>query len=251
MKSSFVYLFLFTAIFVVLQGCGNKNIEKSKAVNIPADIIVDNVDIQLGDDLSKDIIVSESTKEDTSLLNKSEPSTMKKGKLTDGNYVIQSSESTVAWFGSKIGGSHEGTILIEDGGLNVENGFIVSGSFILDMSTITSPDGDGLVNHLKSKDFFDIEKFPKSKFVIKSVTSVDENNFTVTGDLTIRDITRKISFPARITTDKTKLGSEATFTIDRTLWGIEFRSGKIFKDIGDKLIHDDIKFTLDLNSIVK
>ena len=98
------------------------------------------------------------------------------------------------------------------------------------------------MNHIKSKDFFDVDKYPISTLIIKSITEA----YTITADLTIMDQTNEISFPARVSTNNGKLHISADFEIDRTQWGITYGSGSFFENLGDKAIKDKIKYGLEL-----
>ena len=95
-----------------------------------------------------------------------------------------------------------------------------------------------------SDDFFSVEKFPTATLKIKAI---DDNN-QVTADLTIKDITHEIQFPATIAVANDKLTAEADFEIDRSLWDIRYGSGKFFKDLGDKLIKDEIEISLKIRA---
>ena len=110
-------------------------------------------------------------------------------------------DSKVSWKGFKPGGEHFGVISISEGSLKLENGNLVGGSFAFDMNSIVDTDMPAdneynakLVGHLKSADFFDVEKFPTAKF---EITSVDEENekVNVSGNLTIKETTKNITIP--------------------------------------------------------
>jgi polyisoprenoid-binding protein YceI len=113
----------------------------------------------------------------------------------------------------------------------------------MDMTSITVLDQEGggktkLEGHLKSDDFFGVEKYPTSTLVVTKTVSKGEGQYAVTADLTIKGITHPINFDAVL-----KLGSDrATVTadlkIDRTLYDVRYGSGKFFDDLGDKTIDD-------------
>ena len=98
-------------------------------------------------------------------------------------------------------------------------------------------------DHLRSADFFEVEKFPSASFVI---TKVAGNQ--VTGNLTVKGITKTISFPAEISVNGGKVSAKANITIDRTDFGIKYNSKKFFDAIGDKAIYDDFNLTVSLIS---
>jgi polyisoprenoid-binding protein YceI len=149
-----------------------------------------------------------------------------------------------------VTGEHTGTINISSGTLNVENKALQSGSFKLDTRTIAVTDikdADGnakLTGHLKSDDFFAVEKFPAADFVITGIKPHGNNQYDVTGKLTIKGITNDVSFPATVLIDKGKLTANAKVKVDRTKYDIKFRSKNYFENLGDKAIYDD--FDLDI-----
>ncbi len=164
----------------------------------------------------------------------------------DGQYSLVSSQSELEWGASKIvGGSHEGMVAISDGALTLTDGQVSEATFTIDMTSITeSEGGQQVVTHLKSDDFFNVAQYPTATIVVTNIAQVD-GQYQVTGDLTIRDITNEVTFPAEITaTADGQLMIEADFTIDRTDWEINFLSGSIFQQLGDNAIKDDIQFDL-------
>ncbi len=171
-------------------------------------------------------------------------------------YKADVKESKIGWFAKKVTGQHNGYVTLKEGTLQVENGKIVGGEFTMDMTTISCEDikdaemNGKLVNHLKSDDFFSTEKNPTSKFVIKKVKYTgkkgSDETYNLTGDLTIKGITNPITFDAKTTSKGNKITAAAKFTFDRLLWKIEYRSGKIFESIGDKMIYDDVEMTLNM-----
>jgi len=102
--------------------------------------------------------------------------------------------------------------------------------------------------HLKNEDFFDVENFPTSKLVITSAEQRTDNIYKITADLTIKGITNKIVFTANVTVKRNNFLATANIVIDRTKWDVVYKSGNIFKDLGDKIIHDEINFDIFLLS---
>lgn len=174
---------------------------------------------------------------------------------TAANYVVDATNSTVNWTGSKPTGEHHGTVAVESGTVSVENEQITGGNVVVDMTTITVLDIEDadlnakLQGHLASPDFFSVDSFPQAIFTIASVEPL-ENAETigeitpthkVTGNLQLRAEEKSISFPAKITvTDSGIVAETVPFTIDRTKWGVVYNSGKFFQDLADKMIHDEI-----------
>ena len=160
--------------------------------------------------------------------------------------------SVMTWKGTKPTGSHDGTVAFESGGMVVEDNVLKSGEFVIDMNTIKNLDMEGsdgagkIVKHLKAPDFFDVEVYPTSKFVITSVLEV-EGRLAVTGNLTIKDVTKNITIPATIsTTDgKTTFKSEV-FNIDRADFNVKYGSKRWIEGLKDKFIDDlvEMSFTV-------
>ena len=169
-------------------------------------------------------------------------------------YTADVEASTITWKGFKPGKSHDGAIKISEGALSIEEGKLVGGNFIIDMNSITNRDIEKeemnakLIGHLKSADFFDVEKHSFSAFSITSVESKDGKTM-VKGNLTIKGIKKNIEFPATLSVvdDAISFTSEA-FNIDRTEWGIEYKSGKLVDTLKDKAIKDNIEFVFNVKA---
>jgi polyisoprenoid-binding protein YceI len=173
--------------------------------------------------------------------------------------TVDVEKSTVEWLGKKVTGQHHGTIKIAKGEVIADNGKVTSGKFEIDMNSITDLDltdaalNAKLTSHLKSDDFFSAAKYPFSKFEITRVDALNDPNkpgmnSTITGNLTIKDITKSISFPAEIKIENGVLNAKADFDIDRTEWNIKYGSGKFFENLGDKMISDNFNLKLSLTA---
>ncbi|PQA54457.1 YceI family protein [Siphonobacter curvatus] len=169
------------------------------------------------------------------------------------SYKVDTQKSTVVWKGKKVTGEHFGNVSLSSGTLTAENGKLKGGTFETDLRTLTVTDlkeqeyNQKLVNHLKGDDFFAVDKHPKSTFVITSVTPQSGNQVQVKGKLTIKGITKEVSFPATVKADKAQLTATAKIPVDRTQYDIKFRSTNFFENLGDKAIHND--FELDINLV--
>jgi polyisoprenoid-binding protein YceI len=168
---------------------------------------------------------------------------------------INPEESTVKWIGSKITESHEGTVNIHQGMLNIIDGKLDGGEFVLDMNTIKNTDIESekyksmLEEHLKDEDFFDVKNHPLS--VIKITDAVKKGrgvSYAITADLTIKGITHPINFDADVKIEDLNYLATAKIKIDRTKWGVEYNSDNFFKDLGDRLIKDEVEFDIILRS---
>lgn len=191
---------------------------------------------------------------------KTETSEKESVKETSGemaNININPDESVVMWTGSKPTGQHHGVVKDIAGNFQVnENNEIVGGKFIIDLRSLEDQDlapEDGkekLENHLKSADFFDVEKNPQALFQITALKAEEgeDYNHIISGNMTIKDSTLNISFPAMVQQDGGKIMAKTPkFTIDRTKWGIKYGSGTI-GTIQDKLIHDEIGLQLKIQA---
>ncbi|GAB3167688.1 YceI family protein [Telluribacter humicola] len=165
---------------------------------------------------------------------------------------VNTKASTFHWLAKKVTGEHYGTIGIQDGTLMVDKGKLTGGEFAIEMNTLTNTDGDApnqrLVSHLKSPDFFDVEKFPVSNFKITKAVPKGGDKYDITGDLTIKGVKQSVTFPAIVKVDaKGNVSAEAKFDVDRTKFGLQYRSGSFFENLGDKMIYDT--FTVDVKIV--
>jgi len=184
-------------------------------------------------------------------------SAARQAALTNGEYVLVAASSSMTWEGKKPlipGYVDKGTVEISSGTATVAEGAVTKGSVVIDFTTIkTVSTGKGsgesmMETHIKSADFFDVEKYPTGTFVFESLTPTPEGAaYTVKGTLTIKGITKPVEFPATVSQSGTTLTMEATAVLDRTLWDIKYGSGKFFENLGDKLIDD--KFTVRFTAV--
>ena len=152
--------------------------------------------------------------------------------------------SVLNWKGSKPTGSHNGTVALKSGNLDVKNGLLNGGVFVVDLTTIKNLDmagSDGaakIEGHLKGDDFFDVEKYPTSTFTITKVKK-DGSKLAVTGNLQIKDVTKSITIPAMISTESgvTVFKSEV-FNINRADFNVKYGSKSFFDNLKDKFIDD-------------
>ena len=161
--------------------------------------------------------------------------------------------SVITWKGTKPTGSHNGTIMLKEGSINLEAGKLTGGSFEIEMATMKCVDLDAeggakLVGHLSAPDFFDVATYATSKFVITSVANV-EGKLAVTGNLTIKDVTKSITIPAMLSTtgNVTTFKSEK-FNIDRAEFNVKYASKKFFDNLKDKFIDDMIELSFTVNT---
>ncbi|WP_445385530.1 YceI family protein [Robiginitalea sp. IMCC44478] len=160
---------------------------------------------------------------------------------------VNADKSTVSWKAYKVTGSHNGLVELQSGALIFEDGALTGGEFVVDMSSLIATDLEGdskakLEGHLKSDDFFGVASHPTSKLVFTEVKSTGKNSYEVTGDLTIKGITKPVTF------DVSVYGSKATATmkVDRAQYDVRYGSGSFFDNLGDKTIYDEFDLVVDL-----
>ena len=160
---------------------------------------------------------------------------------------INTEKSTLKWIGEKITTSqHSGSLNFKSGEMTIKDGLVVSGNFIVDMTSISVEDISGsekkrLEGHLKSDDFFSVDKHDKALLSIKGSKKTDKG-FLVDANLTIKDLTHPIQFNVV----SIEGGYNADLVFDRSKYNVRFRSGSFFENLGDKLIIDDVVLSSEL-----
>lgn len=186
-------------------------------------------------------------------------------KLQAAQLSIDLPASKITWIGTKPTGKHNGFFALDSGVLAVEGDKIVGGYFRIDMNKTEALDNATINNakltqHLKSDDFFATQRYPTAIFELISVETFtnatnetdDDNNLkiddpthTITGNLTLKDSTKTISFPARVLFDNGTVAAKANFNIDRTQWGITYKAEG---SLPDKFIHNTVNIGIDLKT---
>jgi polyisoprenoid-binding protein YceI len=171
-------------------------------------------------------------------------------------YVADPSATVIKWHGEKIiGSSHNGTIDLREGWITSDGKSITGGEFVVDMNSMKNTDIKDagsrarLEGHLKSADFFGVEKYPLSKLVLNGSSQFTSGKATVKGNLTIKEATHPIEFTVQESRSGDALTYTATITFDRSLYDIRFGSGKFFSNLGNNAIRDEIR--LDVSLVVK
>lgn len=173
--------------------------------------------------------------------------------ISDGVRKIDLKESRLEWLGRNLLNKHWGTLGLSGGSLRFSDGQLRGGDFSIDMRAMVCLDLEGnpmhdvLIDHLQSDDFFDVDRHPEAKFVLNSAeliqgTVAGARNLRVEGNLTLRGITRALSFEAAVgITPEGKPAAQASFTFDRTKWEVLYGSGKFFQRLAGHLVNDDIE----------
>lgn len=176
--------------------------------------------------------------------------------LADGTRLIDLNESLIHWTGRNLTNKHQGELKLSSGLLSFKNGQVTGGDFTIDMASIKchdladTPGHAILIKHLLDHDFFDFEKHRDAKFTITHTNEIPEakaggENLKICGDLTLRGQTHPVMFTAACGIDPDgRAVAQATFSIDRTRWGVIYGSGKFFHRLAGHLVNDQIDLQL-------
>lgn len=177
-------------------------------------------------------------------------------QLTDGKFNVDYKASTIKWHGQKATGSgHDGTIRVSSGQVVVAKGAITTAKLKVDMNGIACTDltdaemNANLINHLKSEDFFNVANFPDANFEMTSVKAAADkagNTHVVNGKMTIKGITKDISFPAKVVGTDSNVTIDGNITLDRSQFEVKYGSETFFGSLGDKAISNDITLAVHL-----
>lgn len=169
-------------------------------------------------------------------------------KSASTSYKVSPAASTFKWHATKVTGQHDGTVKYNSGTILFMGNTLTGGEVIMDMTTIDNTDltgeyHDKLVGHLKSEEFFSVDKHKTATIKVKSATAISgaaigTNNYSIVADMTIKGITKEITFPAMVIISKGQAIVNADFDIDRTDYDVRYGSGKFFEGLGDKAIMD-------------
>jgi len=169
-----------------------------------------------------------------------------------GLYDIDVEKSSVKWIGRTPVKSHDGLINVLNGSFTVNDKGSLNGKVIIDMNSINCTDLSGggksnLEGHLKNDDFFSVNTYPTSTINLSSKLKLIDGMITFNGDLIIKDISKPISFKSEL--EKTKEGkyqAKSSFSFDRSLYDIKYKSTSFFDDLGDKFINDNIEIEINI-----
>tara|TARA_B110000879_G_C11168198_1_gene512330 strand:+ start:2025 stop:2672 length:648 start_codon:yes stop_codon:yes gene_type:complete len=174
-------------------------------------------------------------------------------KVAIDKMIIDTKASSVNWKAEKVTGEHVGTINIKSGELVIQGGTLNGGNIVINMTSIICNDIDDagtnakLIGHLKSEDFFSVEKNETATFVISNVKVLSAKKIMITGNMTIKGISNEQSFEATTGLVGGKTNISGAMKIDRTKYKVVYGSGSVFDDLGDKMIYDE--FTLDFKLV--
>ncbi len=167
------------------------------------------------------------------------------------SFTVSNSSSSVSWKGAFVTGakSHTGTIAIKSGEGVFENGLVKSATLVFDMNSIKDKDNNTkLEEHLKSDDFFNSATYPEATLKTVSVsTTTKVDVYNIKANLTIRDVTKEISFPLGIKTlSNGTIEATGKVVFNRADFNVKYGSKSFFKNLGDKVIKDEIELNVDV-----
>ncbi|MGV3657212.1 MAG: YceI family protein [Chitinophagaceae bacterium] len=174
--------------------------------------------------------------------------------------TIDSSASTIRFVGNGVGKNHPGIFKITEGAVAVAGNAVTGGQFTIDINSMELEEKGEIFEtklrpHLLNADFFDAEKYPAAKFEITKVEPYTANgtdtsvvagaNYLVSGNLTLKDATKNITFPAKVDVTGNAVNAIANFDIDRTWWNMSYGNDK---SLGDKFISPTVNVQLNLQA---
>lgn len=177
------------------------------------------------------------------------------------SYNVDVEQSKINWIGSKPAGQHYGIVSLSESNLVVNDGQLVGGNVVIDMTTIEAQDLEGqdkkdLENHLmgysngKEDHFFNATIYPEATFEITGMETV-EDQAMLSGNLTLKETSKNITFQVLVSmneADKSIVITSDDVVLDRTEWGIKFMSKSFIENLGDNFVNDDMKITFDLKA---
>ncbi|MBE9463360.1 YceI family protein [Dyadobacter subterraneus] len=167
-------------------------------------------------------------------------------------FEVVSAESSIDWTGKKVTGAHNGTIAIKEGTLDLTDGKLSGGHFVIDTRSIIildvtdSATNTQFADHLFSEDFFATENFPEAFFAVTDSAFISETNYQITGNLTIKGITHPVVFRAVVNITDGKITASGKIIVDRTKYEMKFRSGNFVTNLGDTLIYNEFELDVKL-----
>ena len=181
--------------------------------------------------------------------------------VPDGHYNVDVAGSIVRWTGRNLFNHHHGTVQLLDGQMTLSQGQLETARFTVNMNSVVCEDladaslNATLVAHLRSDDFFDVDNHPTATFVATGVepivaASPGTPNFRLSGNFTLRGITRPLHFPVLIAAsdDGARITGQGVLELDRTAFGCQYGSGKLFRFLGKHLVNDHVQLHVKLHA---
>ncbi len=168
---------------------------------------------------------------------------------------VDTTKSEVGWSAKSVSDTHYGKVQLSKATLEFKDSKLVGGAFEIDMNTITVEDitdakhNSDFIRHITTGDFFQTDQFPSASFTISDVEPISESEFIVSGDITIKAITKQIQFKTTITKVNDIRTARATIVLDKNQFGIDYGGKDKPGSQKDWFIYDD--FTLNVNIVCK
>ncbi len=174
-----------------------------------------------------------------------------------GVFHCDTEKSVARWVGRNLLNQHNGTIRLKEAWLKLEYNLLVGGKAVVDLNTIECEDIEDsgmrklLIDHLRSADFFLVDKHPLATFELVSAEPIEQAapggpNYEITGSLNLRGHTDELLFEAALGWNKESIGLQAHFDVDRVTWGSQYGSGKLFERLGQNLVNDSVSISFQL-----
>lgn len=178
-------------------------------------------------------------------------------------YRLDTAASALYWIGTKPTGEHRGSFRFTEGQLFAKDSTLTGGQFTIDINSLRDTDLEAqpdmrtkLEEELRGENFFDAARFPVASFEITGITPYQPNEtdkgvllkdatHMIKGNLTMKSVTKNITFPAKVVLQNGKVKATANFNIDRTLWGMTYRADK---SLQDKLINSIVNIRFDITA---
>ena len=180
--------------------------------------------------------------------------------VLDGRWVVEPESSMVRWTGRNLFNHHEGTVPVSGGGFMIREGAVREASFTLDLRKIACADiADAganalLLKHLADKDFFETALYPEAVFKAEMArpiagATLGMPNYEVEGEFTLRGVTQPLMMPVLMAVgDDGRLTAQAWLEIDRTRWGVNYGSGRLFAWLGKHVVNDLVGLQVKLSA---
>jgi polyisoprenoid-binding protein YceI len=168
---------------------------------------------------------------------------------------VDTAKSEIGWSAKSVSDTHFGRVQLSKATLEFKNSKLVGGAFEIDMKTITVEDitdpenKSNFIVHITTEDFFDTDRFPTASLVISDVQPINESEYTIKGNITIKGITTEIQFKAKVVEANNIKTASATIVLNKNVFGIEYGSKDKQGSQKDWFIYDE--FTLNVNIVSK
>lgn len=173
--------------------------------------------------------------------------------VPDGAYTVDTAESVIRWTGRNLFNHHSGTVRLAGGEIRVQQGRLTGARFTIDMASIACEDltdpgmNAMLLAHLHTTDFFDTAHHPTAAFNATTAEPIHActdgtPNYLLHGTFTLRGISHPLEFPVLIAAkdDARHLTGQGVLALDRTAYGSQYGSGKLFRFLGPHIVNDHI-----------